>query len=81
VHIGLDRESRSGEDRARRADEAAIEAKRMGEAQPFGDAALALALAVVVEDALAPGAAERRVLRAGEDRRVLQADARLVIVA
>src|SRR4051795_6301354 len=81
MDIGIDRKARAGQDRARRGDLVAVEAERVGELQPAGDAAFALAGAVMVDDALAPGAAQRRILDAGEDRGVLHRDSRLVIVS
>src|SRR4051812_20256018 len=81
MHIGVDREARAGEDAAGRGHLVAGQAERVGEREPARDAALALARAVVIDEALAPGPAQRRILDAGEDRGVLDRDARLVPVA
>src|ERR1700731_4896939 len=51
------------------------------ELQPFLDTARLFAVAIVIDDALAPGDAKRGVFAAGQNRRVLDGNMRLVIVA
>src|SRR5438132_878105 len=59
----------------------AARAHALGEPQPEREAALAFTRAVVILDAVDPHAPEGGVLALGEDERVLDGDARLVIEA
>ena len=59
----------------------AIETRGLRELNPFFDAAGARAVAIVIDDALAPGAAEGRIVAAREDDGVLDGNDALVVVA
>ena len=81
MHIGFDRESRRRQQPAQRHDVIAVEAEPVGELEPARDAAFALALAVVIDEAAAPFAARRLILAARDQARVLDRDHGLIIVA
>ena len=81
VNIGFHRIAGDRQDRAGADDEVAIEPQALGELDPAVDAAVGFVFAVVIDDALAPNAAQRRILDARQDGGVLDRDRRLVIIA
>ena len=78
VQIGLHREARARQQGTARFDQLAWQAQRVGEVQPTRDAAVAGAVAIVVENALAPDAAQCGVFHPRQDRRIFQRNAALV---
>ncbi len=81
IDVGLDGVARGGEDAFAADGLIAGEAGGFDEAQPLFDAAGFGAVAVVIEDALAPGEAEGGIFGARENRGVFDGDAALVVVA
>src|ERR1700680_237928 len=81
MHIGLDRKSRRGQETAQRNDIVAIKAEPVRQFEPARDAALALAFAVVIDEAAAPFAAQRRIIATRDQAGVFERNHRLVIVA
>ncbi len=81
VDVGFHREARARQRTLPGDDVGAIEAQRVGQHQPALDAALLAAVAVVVEQAMHPLAAQLAVVRAGHQRGVLARHRRLVAVA
>src|SRR5580700_2184051 len=81
MHIGFDGELRRRQQAAQRHHVIAVEPEPVGEFQPARDAAFAVALAVVIDEAAAPFAPRRLILAAGDQARVLDRDHRLIIVA
>ncbi len=80
-HIGIDREPRGRQHPLAGGDVVRVQAHRLGQPVPAVDAALAALRAVVVLDAAAPGHAQAPVLAARDQRRVLQGNPALVVIA
>ena len=81
MDVGLDREFRRRQRAFLAHHVVAVEAETVGEDEPALDAALVLAEAVVVGDAMEPFAAEVAVVAAAHEGSVLQRDRRLIAVA
>src|SRR6185312_13860875 len=82
VDVGVDRVADAGKHEPLTADLVAVDPERFAQPQPGLDPARGLALgAVVVEDPRDPLAADRHLGAVGEDRRVLDRDRALVVVA
>ena len=81
MDIGLDREFRRRQRAFLAHDVVAVEPEAVGQDQPALDAALVLAVAVVVGDAVEPFAAELPVVAAAHEGSVLARDRRLIDVA
>src|SRR3954470_2652209 len=81
VDVRVDREAHCGQHVLQRRDLLACKAYRLAQAQPGLDAAVAALDAVVVDDALDPAPALLPVGHVGEDRRVLDRNADLVVEA
>src|SRR6266700_2982725 len=80
IHIGLHGKARSRKNAVAAPSDVARKPGGFDELQPLFDAAGFCAVAIVIEDALAPGEAERRVFAAGEDRSIFNRDPALVEV-
>ncbi len=81
LQIRLHRKAGTGQQRAPGFHQRAVQAQRVGQMQPARDAAIGGAVAVVIDDALAPDPPQRRVFHARQDRGVLQWNAALVFEA
>ena len=81
IDIGLNGEARRGENSITPESLFACEARGFHEAQPLLDAAGPGAVAVVIEDAFAPGDSECGVFAAREDGGVFDGDTALIVIA
>src|SRR5262245_11929054 len=81
VHVGLDREPRGGQQPRKRDDIVAVESDPVRQLEPARDAAVALAFAVMVDEAAAPFPPQRRIVAARDQAGIFDRDHRLVIVA
>ena len=81
LDVGVASEADARKDRPETGHLFPVEPHALGEAQPEGQPALAFAISVVIVDALDPRPAEAGILRLGEDDRVLDGHAALIIVA
>ena len=81
LHVAVACEAHARQDGAAARHLLPVEPDALGQAEPERETALALLLAVVVLDPPDPRSAERGVLRLRQDDRVLDRDARLVVVA
>ena len=81
IDVGLDGVARGGEDAVAIESLFAREASGFDEPQPLFDAAGFRAVAIVIDDAFAPGQAEGGIFAAREDGGVFDGDAALVVVA
>src|SRR5262249_549567 len=80
VHIGFDREARRRKQPGQRNDVVAVEPEPVGQLEPARDASISVVLAIVIDEAAPPLAAQRRIIAARDQARVLQRDHRLVVV-
>jgi len=81
IHVGLHGVTRCRQDSGVTKREIAREAGGFDQAQPLFDAAGIGSIAVVIEDALAPGEAEGRVFASREDGCIFDGDTALIVVA
>ena len=83
VQILVDGEARCGKDSGSRAHLIGAQSGGFGEFQPALDSAFVVrgCVSIVIDDALAPGAAKQRIGSARQDDRVLDRDDALVVVA
>ncbi len=81
MHIGVDCKSRCRQQAAFRDDIIAIEPKPAGQAEPALDAALILAIAVVIDQPASPIASQVRIAATRDQVGVLDGDHRLIVVA
>ncbi len=80
MDVGLDGKPRGRQDPACRGHVVPWEAEPVSEAQPALNAAIALPLAVVIYDALAPDPPELRIVHAREHAGILHRDHGLVVI-
>ncbi len=80
IDIGLNGETRGGKNALAAERVLAREAGGFDEAQPLLDAAGLGAVAIVIQDAFAPGETKRGIFAAREDGRVFDGDAALIVV-
>ncbi len=81
MHVGIDGKARGGKDSLEANGLFAREASGFDKLEPLFDAAGFSAIAVVIDDALAPGETERRIFAAGEDSGVFDGNVFLIVVA
>src|SRR4051794_12691716 len=81
MHIGLDSELRAGEKPAQRGHILAPEPQSAGQLEPARDAAVVLALPIMIVQAAPPLAPDRAVFAARNQARILDWDQRLIIIA
>ena len=81
VEVFIDGEARRGKDSGSGANLIGAKPGRFRESEPALDAAIAGGVSVMIDDALAPGAAKGGIGAAGEDDGILDGDDALVIVA
>src|SRR5579872_4059549 len=81
IQVGVHRVIHRRQNSALRRDLLPVETGRFGQKNPLFDAAGMGAVAVMIDDTLAPGAAKGGILAPREDRRVLERDDALVVVA
>jgi len=80
IDVGLNGETRGGKNAVAAKSVIAREASGFDEAQPLLDAAGLGAVAIVIQDAFAPGETKREIFAAREDGRVFDGDAALIVV-
>src|SRR4029078_263224 len=81
MHVGLDGKTRARQDSAQGRDVTALKPEAVGELEPPRNAAVAFALAIMVDETRAPFAAHGEILATRDQARVLDGNHRLVIVA
>ena len=81
MDVGVHSEARCRQQAFQRGDVVARETETVGQHQPALDAAVAGVLAVVIDDALAPDAAQLGILHPRQDGGIFNGDHRLVIEA
>src|SRR5690606_2310772 len=81
IHVRVDREADAGQQVLEAFDALARKANRVRETQPRLDPAVVVSVTVVIEDAQHPLAAHAAVRAVRQDRRILERDIDLVVVA
>src|SRR5437763_8565329 len=81
MHIGFDGELRARQKPAQRGHVFTVKPEAIGQLEPARDAAVILALAIVIMQAASPLAPDRAIVAPRDQARILDRDHRLIIVA